>query len=116
MNFWQKKRSCICKFVFFVLVWCTGISVYSQKEVHFHVVLLEKNIFLSKNLGKDLKTLGDKVKLDISFDVFIHPLVGKLAPIFLGDSMPYFSTSMRKCRDAFFNNSHKKRGSDYYFF
>ena len=99
-----------------MLLWCTDISVYSQKEVQFHVVLLDKKITLSKNLVKELKTVGHKAKLTISLDVFVHPLVGKLAPISLGDSSPYFSTSMRQCRDAFFNNSHKKRGSDYYFF
>jgi len=114
MNFWQKKvfyTSSAFFFVFFL-----GLQGLAQTTANFHVVTTDSRIKGLNSVQKALIKSAKKAGISIVIDQFIHPLEGRLSKLDFSTKSPYFSTSMRKYRDAFFNNSHKKNYNDVYFF
>lgn len=116
INYWPKKRSYICNFSRCLFILLLSSSLWSQREIRFHVVLTHPSLTVDDGSSRFLHSLSKELNFSISLDYFTHPLVGKLPRIPWGSGKPYFSTSMRKYRDAFFNNAHKKQSNDYYFF
>lgn len=105
-----------CTFSKFVFILFFGLNSYAQTKANLHVVTTDYGIKGWKSVEKELKKKARKAGISIVFDQFTHPLMGKLPKLNYEDKLPYFSTSMRKYRDSFFNNSHKKNFNDVYFF
>ncbi|MFM7387170.1 MAG: hypothetical protein ACKO5L_03325, partial [Bacteroidota bacterium] len=116
INYWPKKRSYICNFSRYVFILLLSSPLWSQREIRFHAVLTHPSLKVDDRSTRVLNSLSKELNLTISLDYFTHPLAGKLPRIPWGAKTPYYSTSMRKYRDAFFNNAHKKQSNDYYFF
>jgi hypothetical protein len=116
INYWPKRHSYICNFPLFLLVLFFAFPFWSQKEVRFHAVFTHASCSVEKSTSNELNDLFKSLNTKFTLDYFTHPQMGRLPSIQWGGRMPYFSTTMRKYRDAFFNNSHKKQGNDYYFF
>jgi hypothetical protein len=115
-NCWPKKRSYTCNFPFFFFLFTLSSTFWSQKQVRFHAVFTHPSWSIEKTNATVLTKVFKNLDIKIYLDYYPHPLAGKLPRIQWGSNMAYYSTTMRKYRDAFFNNSHKKQGNDYYFF
>lgn len=115
-NCWLKKLFCTSRVSFFLFTQLISFGSWSQKELRFHAVYTHSSLSTDKATASTLKNLSAGINVKISIDYYTHPLVDNLAPIAWGKQVPYYSTTMRKYRDAFFNNSFKKHANDFYFF
>lgn len=115
-NCWLKKLFYTCNLYIALFLGLQTFTVCSQTELHFYAVLTEPSLSKKATNTSNLRQFALRLGTQIEVTYFTHPLAGKLAPLTWGEEAPFYSTTMRKYRDAFFNNSHKKRSNDFYFF
>lgn len=103
-------------FVFALISNSIGQSQPKQKKLNLHFISTDQSAKLSSDSKIALDFFLKEQNLDVSIEQYIHPNKGRFYAWDLNDSLPYFSEQMRYCRDAFFNSTHSKSPSDFYFF